>query len=89
MAFKKQSVSEMWFWMTESHLRTCTQIPVRLSVSTKGCPDFTNQLLGQLAIDSDLFSFIRNKKSGTLWSALLTGCGHQLDTNSRKANFRS
>jgi hypothetical protein len=51
MAFKKQSVSEMWFWMTESHLRTCTQIPVRLSVSTKGCPDFTNQLPGQLAID--------------------------------------
>jgi hypothetical protein len=24
MAFKKQSVSEMWFWMTESHLRTVT-----------------------------------------------------------------
>ncbi|MCI1741552.1 MAG: hypothetical protein LKI18_04125 [Prevotella sp.] len=51
MAFKKQSVSEMWIWMTESHLRTCAQIPVHLSVSTKGCPDLTNQLPGQLTID--------------------------------------
>jgi hypothetical protein len=65
MAFKKQSVSEMWFWMTESHFRTCAQIPVHLSVSTNGCPDLTNQLPGQLAIDKSVtvhFSVMRCKK---------------------------
>jgi hypothetical protein len=28
---KKQSGSEMSFWMTKSHLRTCSRIPVRFS----------------------------------------------------------
>ncbi|MCO6026538.1 hypothetical protein NG821_11955 [Prevotella cerevisiae] len=36
---------------------------------------------GQLTIDLNLFSFIRNKKSKILWSALFIGRGHQLDTN--------
>jgi hypothetical protein len=36
---------------------------------------------GQLAIELNLFRFIRNKKSKILWSALFIGRGHQLDTN--------
>jgi hypothetical protein len=34
------------------------------------CRDFNKMIAGQLAVDSNLFSFIRNKKSGTFSNAL-------------------
>jgi hypothetical protein len=49
----------------------------------KGCRDFHEMIPGQLAIDLNPFSFIRNKKSKTLWSALFIRRGHQLNTNKK------
>ena len=43
--------------------------------------DFMKMIQGKLVIDYNFLNFIRNKKLGTLRSALFIGGGHKSDTN--------